>query len=310
MPTDRLRPFPARPPRRRPAAGRAALLAGATLLAAGPAPAALAATADRPRFATVRLATGVRLLYAEQGDAARPAVILLHGLSDSWFSFSPVLAGLAATHRVIAVDQRGHGRSGRPESGYAPAEMAADVVALMDALGIERAALVGHSMGSFVAQHAAARAPGRVTRLVLVGSAADSRNEVITSLAETIVGFGDSIPPSFVREFQESTVHRPLPPGFLDRVVAESRVVPRHVWDAAIGGLAAEAPAPLDRVRAPTLVLWGDRDAVFGRPAQDALLAALPGATRIVYEGTGHALHWEEPERFVRDVRAFLSTPR
>src|SRR5687768_14929121 len=84
MPTDRIRPVPAPPLRRRPAAGRAPLLAGTAPFAAGPTPAALAARTvppDAPRFATVRLSTGVRLLYAEQGDAARPAVILLHGLS-------------------------------------------------------------------------------------------------------------------------------------------------------------------------------------------------------------------------------------
>jgi pimeloyl-ACP methyl ester carboxylesterase len=274
------------------------------------APAAFAPRAVIPatRFADARPATGVRLRYAEVGDADRPAVVLLHGMTDSAFSFSRVVEGLAATHRVIALDQRGHGRSDRPAVGYAPADLAADVVAFLDALGIGRASVVGHSLGSLVAQHVAARAPDRVERLVLVGSTADPRGETVAGLRDAVVGMPDEIPAPFVREFQESTVHRPLPPAFLDHVVAVSRRVPRHVWVAALDGLLADdAPAPLARIVAPTLLLWGDRDAIFGRAAQDALLAGLPQATLRVYAGTGHAPHWEEPERFVGDVRDFLA---
>ena len=81
-------------------------------LAAAPAPAS--APVDGPRFADVRLSTGVRLRYAEAGDPAAPPVILLHGYTDSWFSWSRVLPPLAARHRVYALDQRGHGDSDRP----------------------------------------------------------------------------------------------------------------------------------------------------------------------------------------------------
>jgi pimeloyl-ACP methyl ester carboxylesterase len=69
--------------------------------------------------------------------------------------------------------------------------------------------------------------------------------------------------------------------------------------------------AELGRIRCPVLLVWGDRDAVFGRAEQEALRDGIPGASLLVYEGTGHTPHWEEPERFARDLAAFVArTPR
>lgn len=104
------------------------------------------------RFAHVRLRTGVRLHYAEQGDPRGEPLILLHGLGDSWYSFSGILPKLPTSLRVFAIDQRGHGDSDRPASGYTLADLSDDAVAFMDAMGIPRATVIGHSMGSFVAQ--------------------------------------------------------------------------------------------------------------------------------------------------------------
>src|SRR5687768_13080157 len=131
---------------------------------------------DTPRFADIRLATGIRLHYAEQGPATGTPIILLHGYSDSWFSFSLVLPALSRENRVYALDLRGHGNSDRPASGYRMRDMAADVIAFMDAKGIARATIIGHSMGGFVAQHVALAAPRRVSQLVLIGTATTPRN--------------------------------------------------------------------------------------------------------------------------------------
>src|SRR6266545_3156736 len=100
------------------------------------------------RFATADLETGLRLRYAEQGDPTGPAIILLHGYSDSWFSWSEVLPRLSPAYHVFALDQRGHGDSERPADGYGVSDFAADVLAFMNAAGLPTATVVGHSMGS------------------------------------------------------------------------------------------------------------------------------------------------------------------
>ena len=262
---------------------------------------------SQPRFADVQLTTGVRLRYAEQGDPAAHPVILLHGITDSSFSFSQVLSKLAATYHVYAPDQRGHGDSDRPEDkGYSWPDFAADVIAFMDAMGIERATLVGHSMGSMVAQQVAITAPERVARLVLVASTTTVRNEGVLEFQQAVDTLDDPVPEEFAREFQVSTIYRPLPEDFLDRVVAESLKLPARVWREAMAGMLVADPLSLGEIPHPTLILWGDQDAFFSRAEQDLLVSKLANAVLKVYPETGHALHWERPEQFVRDLEDFI----
>ena len=227
-------------------------------------PSAAVTSEVSPRIADVRLRTGVRLRYLEQGDPAGPAVILLHGLADSSFSFSRILPGLSGRYRALAPDQRGHGDSDRPADGYHPRGMAEDVLALMDALAIDRAVLLGHSMGTFVAQQAARAAPARIAGLVLLGSAPSARNEVLQEVQRSLLPLAEVVPEEFVREFQLSTVHHPVPDEFLARVIAESLKVPARVWRAALEGLIeAERFDGLGHRRAPVLHRWGELDAIF-----------------------------------------------
>jgi pimeloyl-ACP methyl ester carboxylesterase len=109
-----------------------------------------------------------------------------------------------------------------------------------------------------------------------------------------------------VREFQESTIARGVPPWFLDNAIAESLKLPGRVWHAAFAQMLELDPPPLSRIVAPTLILWGERDAITRRVDQDELMAGLRDARLVVYEGTGHAIHWEEPARFAADVAAFV----
>jgi non-heme chloroperoxidase len=260
-----------------------------------------------PLFADVELPNGVRLRYLEQGDPGGHSVILLHGLCDSWFSFSRVLPDISKEPRVYALDLRGHGDSDRPDDGYTPRDMAADVIAFLDVMGIERATLVGHSMGSFVAQQAALAAPGRVTGLVLIGSATTARNAVTVELQQALVPLPDTVPMEFATEFQASTVHQPVPEEFMHRAVAECRKAPARVWRAALAGLVETGRfAGLAGTKIPALLIWGDRDGMFSRAEQEALVAALPIARLRVYRETGHAPHWERPKQVVRDLERFL----
>jgi pimeloyl-ACP methyl ester carboxylesterase len=263
------------------------------------------------RFGIEPLRTGVRYHYAEQGPAGGEPIILLHGYSDSWFSWSRVMPLFPAEWRVFALDQRGQGDSDRPAGGYGMADIAADVIAFMDAKEIRRATIVGHSMGGFVAQQVARLAPDRVTRLVLVATGGNVRE--INGSAEfeaAVMALTDPVPEAFAREFQVSTIHRPLPPEFVDRTVVESLKLPAHVWHGLMRGMLATPPAELAGARFPTLLLWGDRDAIFPRSAQDGLQARIPGARLLVFPETGHAVHWERPEEVARELREFVGSSR
>jgi pimeloyl-ACP methyl ester carboxylesterase len=259
--------------------------------------------------ADVLLAGGLRLRYLEQGERAGHPVIMLHGLADSSYSFSRLLPHLARAHRVLVLDLRGHGESERPLEGYRPRDMAGDVLGFMDALGIERATLVGHSMGTFVARRVALAAPERVAGLVLIASATTARNEVLLDVQRSLAPLPESVPEAFAREFQAGTVHQPIPEEFMARVVEESGKAPTRVWRAALGGLVAEERfAGLGEASIPALLLWGERDGMFTRAEQESLIALLPVASLKVYRETGHAPHWERPREVARDIERFLRT--
>jgi pimeloyl-ACP methyl ester carboxylesterase len=259
------------------------------------------------RHSRVPLPTGVELHVAEAGSADGEPVLFLHGYTDSWLSWSPVLERLPDGIRAIVPTQRGHGDSGRPPCCYRFADFSTDVVALMDVLGIARATVVGYSMGSFVAQHVAIDYPERVSRLVLVGSGATIRTPVLLEFADVVRTLADPVDPAFIREFQAGGAAMQLPDAFLDGVVAESGKLPARVWrGVAEGLLAGDAKDALHRIAAPTLVVWGPHDALFGPSDQDALLRALPTRRLVVYEGSGHSPHWEMPGRFAADLAAFI----
>ncbi|MBM6579861.1 alpha/beta hydrolase [Microvirga sp. BT689] len=261
------------------------------------------------RFAKHRLPSGLGLHVAEQGPRTGRAVLMLHGYADSWFSYSRILPLLPKDWHVIVPDQRGHGESDRPDGGYTPADFAGDALRLLDRLGIENAVVVGHSMGSFVARLVAAQHPERVERLVLVGSAVTARNEATRDLLRQVDALEDPVGEDFVRTFEASTLCRPVPEEFFDRIVAESLKVPARVWKAALSGLLeADATADLGRIRCPVLILGGEQDSVFSQAEQEQLATRIAGASLKLSPGIGHDPPWEAPEDFVSDLLAFVGT--
>ena len=259
----------------------------------------------------IDLPTGVRLNYAESGPAHGLPVIFLHGVTDSWRSFERLLPLLPPDVHALALSQRGHGDSSRPAEGYRFADMAGDLLAFMDARGIPRAVIAGHSMGASVAQWFAISHTERVAGLVLMGAFATFQDEALRQFVHTsILPLADPISPSFAREWQLSTLARPMDDSHLEIVVAETTKVPAFVWRAAFQGFldTADFTDSLASVTVPTLLMWGDADTYTSRDAQDRLLAAIPGARLRVYAGAGHAFHWEDPAAVARDI-ATLNAP-
>jgi non-heme chloroperoxidase len=264
--------------------------------------------APPPRFATARLTTGLQVHYAEQGDPGGEPIVFLPAYADSWFSYSRVLALLPTRYHAFAVDQRGHGDSERPACCYTVDDFTADTVAFLDAMGLQRATLVGHSGSCFTARRAAATHPERVARLVLSGSPAGSLPEPVAAWLQATMGaLADPVPADFIRSFQAGAAHVLLPEAFREGLVSESGKLPARVWrDAAEGLVAFDDAAELGRIAAPTLLVWGDRDGLLPSQEQQRLAAAIPDARSRVYPETGHSPHWERPERFVADLHAFL----
>jgi pimeloyl-ACP methyl ester carboxylesterase len=253
----------------------------------------------------VEVSPGLRLEVAERGRG--PAILFLHGYTDSWRSFAMILPRLPADVRGVAISQRGHGESDRPGDGYAMADLAADAVATLDALGIQEAVVVGHSMGSLVAQEVAIGWPERVSRVVLVGATTTfdelpARGELLP-LGELV----DPVPREIAWDFQASTVHRPVPEELLATAAAESLKLPARVWRAALDGqLAFSSRGRLEAIAAPTLIVWGARDGIMTAAEQRRLRDGIRDARLEVYEDTGHAPHWEQPQRFTDDLLAFV----
>ena len=234
-------------------------------------------------------------------------MLFLHGYTDSWFSFSTVLDRLPPDIRAIVPSQRGHGDSDRPACCYRLADFAADAVALLDALGVPRATIVGHSMGSFVAQRIAIDAPARVNRLVLIGSGTTIRTAPVLEFHASVRKLTDPVSPAFIRDFQHGTIAKPVPAVFMERVIQESAKLPARVWRDGLDGLVApDAVNQVERITAETLIVWGDKDAMWSSADQDALAGAIRGSRLVTYKGAGHSPQWEEPERFTNDLLAFF----
>jgi pimeloyl-ACP methyl ester carboxylesterase len=261
------------------------------------------------QFTTTRLSTGLRVHYAERGNPTGEAIVFLHAYVDSWFSYSRVLPLLSAGYHAFAPDQRGLGDSDKPQCCYTADDYAADVDAFMDAVGVEEATLVGDSSGGLIAQRVALDYPHRVSRLVLIGSPTTLvNNEPVVELGKGMLALEDPISPEFVREFVSGTIHHPVPEGFLERAVSESLKVPARVWRDYCEGvvLTVDDTARLGEIGAPTLILWGEQDALLPREEQEWRAAAIPDATLKVYPETGHLAHWVRPGWVVRDLEAFM----
>lgn len=244
----------------------------------------------------IRITQELEVEILERGSPSGLPVLLLHGVTDSCRAFEPMMRALPPSLRVVAPSMRGHGGSDAPESGFGPKDMAADVARLLDALEIDRAIVLGHSMGGSVALRFALQHPGRTLGLMLVGACARWRGNVeFDGLARDVEALRDPIDEGFVRAFQESTVARPVPAAFMDGAIRESLRVPARVWREAFRALAAEdVTAELGRIGVPVVLICGERDDL-ARAQQALLREGLRGSAMMLQAGAGHAPHWEDP---------------
>lgn len=265
----------------------------------------------------VMLSTGIKMAYIESGPASGNVLILLHGLTDSkrsWSRAMPILHKMDPSLHIYALDQRGHGASSRPKTPTCvrhPAQcfdmqlMASDVLAFMDAMGVARATVAGHSMGSIVTQELLTNYPDRLDGAILVATAASVKGNPVVKdwlLDGTILGSwkpaveaqGYSWPTDIIKLTPYDSQPRPVewmkanwdvdpiaPASFTTPIAKETARVRLQTW---LG--ATKAIGVFDNVdglrhdAVPTLVLWGTQDSFFYKSDQDLVIKSLKSAAR------------------------------
>ena len=291
-----------------------ALLA-CVLVTFGP-PAAAKPSVDQAGWASlkteVRLQNGIRLAYVEAGDPNGEPLLLLHGFTDSSRSFSPMVPYLSR-YRLLIPDQRGHGASDAPECCYGSSQFAYDARLFLDALGVKRAAVVGHSLGSMVAISLAADQPDRVSKIVLIGSTALVPVKRGDWLYDNVAAMTGRLDPStqFAKDWHPANQPTKVDPTFANAVNDEILRIPPYVWRGVMRELSY---VPVGRhaadVKAPVLVLSGGKDVLFPTEHHQSLLKAFPHSEAQVFPELGHNPNWEQPEAVASAIDRFLKSSR
>jgi len=263
----------------------------------------------KPTLKSIRLSSKLNLEYVEQGDSLGTPVLFLHGYSDSWHSYESVLPLLPHNIHAFVITQRGHGNSSRPSKEYTMAHFANDIAGFVKKLKLGPVIIVGHSMGGTVVQRFVIDHPELVKGFILVGSFATYNNEVIAELYKDVLKLTDPVDRSFVIAFQKSCIAKPIPQESFNTYVNESLKLPARVWKSVLTELLpVDYTTELKKVDKPSLILWGDSDAIVYQKDQDMLVNAIQNSRLVVYKGIGHSVHWEEPARFAKDLVEFINS--
>lgn len=269
---------------------------------------------------------GHDVAYRLAGDGS--TILLIHGMAGSSRTWRDVMPALAGHHRVLAPDLLGHGSSGKPAGDYSLGAHASLLRDLMERLGIDRATVVGQSLGGGVAMQFSYQFPERCDRLVLVSSGGLGRDVTLLLRALSLPGAEWVLhvaTPRFVRD-RGNTISRWL----RDKGVRSGRLA--EMWRAyeslgdaqsraaffrtlrAVVEPSGQAISAQDRLylaeAMPTLIIWGDDDRIIPVEHARTAAAAIPNSRLEIFEGVGHFPQAEAPERFVEVLSDFMtSTP-
>ena len=294
-----------------------AVLLVALSSAAAAAPPAAPAKIDLDAFdamkKSVALPDGETLAYIDMGDPRGTPVVLIHGYTDNARDWVPLIPWLSQSLRLIVIDLRGHGRSSKPECCYTRIDFAYDIKLLLDALGVARADIVGHSLGSIVAQTFAEFWPERTERVVLISSTGGHRPGAPPAppkfdYAAAIRSLKEPIDPDsqFMIEWWSSPTA--VDADFIRRQRRDAAAIPLRVWLAVLDQalIDSDLQRTLPRLKAPTLLIWGEKDPLMDEEVRQTLREALPQAEVKVFPGLGHNPFWEEPAQCAAVINAFL----
>jgi 3-oxoadipate enol-lactonase len=251
---------------------------------------------------------GVRIAYESFGEG--PALLLMQGIGYARWSWDPIVPALAERFRVLSFDNRGIGESDVPAPPYTARELAEDALAVLEAEAIDRAHVVGASLGGMAAQELAAAFPERVDRLVLACTTPGGAGAVPMP-AQTVALMQEAAmlaPEVALRRFVENALAPHADDSLVEELYQRRLANPPDPlgWQGQASAGAAFDGSALE-IAAPTLVLHGTEDAVVD-PGNAALLAErITGARVELFSGCGHLFFWEQPERFAGTVAEFLA---
>lgn len=259
---------------------------------------------------------GARIHYVEAGQGE--PVVLIHGLNASTYSFRYIIPELAQRFRVVALDLKGFGHSERPTKSDYSLSAQADVVAgAMEQLSIERAMVIGHSMGGAVSMRLALRHPERVKRLVLVDSASDrefGRGLGVAPLLRPLLYLAMPFTVQsgrYRRMALRAQVHDTalLTPEFVEAHFRPSRMKGhRRALGALMVDRRRDEPLRPEEIGAPTLILWGEHDRFLPPEAGGELALRIPNARLDLVPSAGHLPLEEQPDYCNRALLAFLGS--
>ncbi|MBI1944841.1 MAG: alpha/beta fold hydrolase [Deltaproteobacteria bacterium] len=289
-----------------------ALLIVAAVAACASAPAPRVAR-EGERMVTVN---GAELRVHEEGLGDALPLVFVHGYGSRLEAWRAVQPALAQGRRTVSYDQRGFGLSERTAQGYGPEAHAADLLALMDALHLERAVLVAHSYGAGVALAAALQAPERVAGVVLVAPFALDEQLNATLRWAKVPLVGEYLYATSFRGFSGEKYQLAFNDGgrfatlsALDEVEA-IQAIP-HSDHAALATVRAmdylDLEARYRDIKAPVRVVWGEADRVTPIRTLPAFAARLPQASFVRVPGVGHMPSWEAPGVVLENIEAVLA---
>ncbi len=255
---------------------------------------------------------GVKVFYESFG-AGDPALVFLHPWSTNRFVWTFQLPVFAQRHRCIAVDHRGHGQSDKPADGYAISEMAADVVAILDDAGIDRAILVGNSIGGMIAMQTSLDAPERVIANLILSSGtnigADTPPEVAEAMQKDWRAVFSGLLDSAVSA--KSKAERPEIQAFMQGCFrTESNFTEGVFWASAAdpnGVFNWNISARLKDITQPTLIIAGEEDGATTPEHNRFLADNIPDAEIKMYKDIAHFCQLENPAAFNADLEAFIA---
>jgi pimeloyl-ACP methyl ester carboxylesterase len=246
----------------------------------------------------------VKIAWERQGTGA--PLLLVHGLGYARWGWEPVVPGLAESFDVLLFDNRGIGESDAPPGPYTVAELAGDALQVLNEAGVERAHVLGTSLGGMVAQELALAVPERVDRLVLACTTPGGPESF--PMPEQTVKLMTS--GATLRQFVENALAPDPDTEIVERILRHRQATaqPFEAWSAqAAAGATFDALERIERIAAPTLVLHGTEDAVVDSRNTTLLALRIPDARVELFPGGGHLFFWEQPERFVEVVTEFLT---